>query len=175
MTQAFPLHLPRSLESRKKKKLCKNVIVPTGLWIQPVPSESVLFPLLIQEFPVAFTQCRFQGAQGCFLVPCLNLTRAHTLETGEQCRAGGRYLEFFLQLSLKLLCPRGQYQSGGQRGGASQQHGVGAVQELVTKEVVILPTPVNLLWDGDGGGRHRKAQIYYGSMFLFFRLTLRDP
>lgn len=69
-------------------------------------------------------------------------------------RAGGRYLEFFLQLSLKLLHPRGQYQSGGQRGGASQKHGVGAIEELVAKEFIFLPTLVNLLWGGVG--EHRK-------------------
>lgn len=73
--------------------------------------------------------------------------------------AGGSYLEFFLQLRLKLLCPRGQYQSGGQRGGASQQHGVGAIEKLVAKELIFLPTPVNLLWGGVRG--QRKNKIYH--------------
>lgn len=54
------------------------------------------------------------------------------------------YLEFFLQLGPKLLHPRGQHQPGGQRGGASQQHGVGAIEELVAKELIILPALLNL-------------------------------
>lgn len=76
----------------------------------------------------------------------------------EKCQAGGRYLEFFFQLRLELLCPRGQYQPGGQRGRASQQHGVGTIEELVAKKLIVLPAPVNLLC-GAGVG-HRKEGIY---------------
>lgn len=80
----------------------------------------------------------------------------------EQCQAGGRYLEFSVQLGLELLCPRGQYQPGGQRGAASQQHGVGTIEELVAKKLIVLPAAVNLLCGA--GVRHRKEEGIYFSL-----------
>lgn len=66
-------------------------------------------------------------------------------------QGGGRYLELLLQLDLELLHARGQHKPGGQAGGVSQQHGVGAIEELVAEKFIVLPALVNFLCGIEGG------------------------
>lgn len=95
-------------------------------------------------------------------------------------QGGRKYLELSLQLGPQCLHLRGQREPGGQGGGASQQHGVGAIEELVAKKLIVLPALVDLLcgvrWSVGGGIYHSPEVPVLQALPLRFRhMTTLSP